>query len=264
MKLPVVLSSPLLAAASGLRKALSSRWVQLPARKYRMKTTPSITFLLLTVVGGTAVQANHPYRYDHLGFSLHAGSFELEGPAVSADPNGVDEEVDLFGLRVEGHKLLRDAWYARGVADFSRLDGDAGLVQANVSIGTIRALTTWDAWKLDGYLQAGIEYARSSDLNKLASKPEFGGTGTGASGDDIGATAEIGLSLGFRPQSRVDVFAKYLDLGDGGVSFGVRASHDLNETWTLTGGVEAIWVDDPGIKINLDYQRFTLGLLRKF
>jgi hypothetical protein len=264
MKLPVVLSSLLLAATSGLQKAIAYHSTQLPVRKDSMKTTTPIAFLLLTVVGATAVHADHPYRYDHLGFSLHAGSFELEGPAVTADPNGVDQDVDLFVLRFEGHKLLRDTWYARGVADFSRLDGDAGLVQANVSIGTIRALTAWDAWKLDGYLQAGVEYMRSSDLDKLASKPEFGGTGTGAPGDDFGPTAEIGLSLGFRPESRVDVFAKYLAVGDGGVSFGVRVSHDLNETWTATGGLEAIWVDDPGIKVNLDYQRFTLGLLRKF
>lgn len=222
------------------------------------------TALLLTLVGATSALAVHPWRSDHLGLSVHAGSFELEGPAVAAVPNGADQEVDVAGLRFEGHVLLNDTWYARGVADLSRLDGDAGLVQANVSIGTMRALAAWDVRTLDGYFQAGVEYVRSSDLDRLAAKPEFGGTGTGRSGDDVGATAELGLSFGFRPETRADLFAKYLNLGDGGVSFGVRVSHDLNPTWTVTGGVEAVWVEDTGAQINVDFQRFSLGVLRKF
>jgi hypothetical protein len=83
--------------------------------------------------------------------------------------------------------------------------------------------------------------------------------------DAFGASAEIGLSLGFRPGSRVGLFAKYLNFGDGdGVSFGVHLDHDLNEVWTVTVGLDAVWVDDPGIQIDLDFQRFSVGLLRKF
>jgi hypothetical protein len=143
------------------------------------------------------------------------------------------------------------------VADLSQLDGDAGLVHVNASIGTIRALATWDTWNLDGYAQAGVEYVRTSDLGSIA---DFIGAD---SGDDVGATVEVGLSLGFSPETRADLFAKYLALGDGGVSFGLRVSHDLNETWTLTGGLDAVWVEDVA-QIDLDSQRFSLGVLRKF
>jgi hypothetical protein len=220
-----------------------------------MKTTTSIAFILLALAGATAAHAVHPWQHDHLGLSLNVGSFGLEGQ------DGAEEDVDLFGLRAEGHVLLNEAWYVRGVADLSRLDGDAGLLQANVSIGTIRALAAWDTWKLDGYLQAGAEYVRTSDLDSLVTDQNFDGSG---SGDEFGATVEIGLSLGFRTDSRVDLFAKYLDVGDGGVSFGVRVSHDLNETWTATGGVDAVWVEDGGAQIDLDFQRFSIGVLRKF
>jgi len=178
---------------------------------------------------------------------------------VSEGPDIGEEDVDMFGLRAEGHVLLGDTWYARGVADLSRLDGDAGLVQANASIGTIRSLTKWGTWNIDGYLQAGIEYVRASDLDRISTNLEIDG-----SGDEVGATAEIGVSLGFRPDSRVEFFAKYLALGDGGVSFGIRASHDLNELWTLTGGVDAVWVEDGIAPFDLDLQRLSLGVLRKF
>ncbi len=83
-------------------------------------------------------------------------------------------------------------------------------------------------------------------------------------GDDVGATAEIGLSLGFRPETRVDLFGKYLTYGDGGVSFGVRVSHDLNETFTLTGGLDAVWVKGADTQIDVDFHRWSFGLLRKF
>lgn len=220
-----------------------------------MKTTTPIAFLLLALAGATAAHANHPWRHDHLGLSLHVGSFELDGAAGNAAPNRGEEDLDLFGLRIEGHKLLGDVWYARGVADLSRLDGDAGLVQVNASVGTLRTLKTWDTWNLDGYMQAGLEYVRSSDLGSLVTGPD--------SGDEIGATVEAGLSLGFRPETRVDLFGKYLAVGDGGVSFGIRVSHDLNETWTLTGGLDATWVED-ATQIDLDSQRLTFGVLRKF
>jgi hypothetical protein len=219
-----------------------------------MKNTTPIALLLLTLAGGTVAHADHPWRYDHLGLSLYAGSFELDGPAGTEEPDGGEEDLDMYGLRVEGHKLLSDAWYARGVADLSRLDDDAGLFQANASVGTIRALAAWDAWNLDGYLQAGVEYVRTSDLGTLVT----------GSGDDVGATVETGLSLGFRPETRVDLFAKYLALGDGGVSFGVRVSHDLSDAWTMTGGLDAVWVEDVGTQVDLDLQRFSLGVLRKF
>ncbi|BET65120.1 hypothetical protein ASA1KI_00380 [Opitutales bacterium ASA1] len=229
-----------------------------------MKTNTPIAILLLALASGTAAHADHPWRHNHVGFSLHAGSFELEGPAVPAQPDEDDEDVDMFGLRAEGHLLVGNAWYTRGVADFSRLDGEAGLVQANVSFGTIRALKTWERWSLDGYVQAGVEYMRSSDLDRLATDPEFDGTSSGSSGDDVGATVEIGLSLGFRSDSRVDIYAKYLNLGDEAASFGIRASHDLNEKWTVIGGLDAVWVENPGTRIDVDFHRFNLGLLRKF
>ncbi|MBE2215443.1 MAG: hypothetical protein IAE82_16330 [Opitutaceae bacterium] len=225
-----------------------------------MKTTTPIAVLLLTLAGATAAYAEHPWRSDHLGFSLHTGSFELDGPPGSEGPDGGEEDLDMFGLRAEGHVLLGDVWYARGVADLSRLDDDAGLMQASVSIGTIRALATWDTWNLDGYAQAGVEYVRSSDLDSIVTDPVFGGSG---SDDEVGASVEVGLSLGFRPETRVDLFAKYLALGDGGVSFGLRLSHDLNETWTLIGGLDAVWVEDV-TQIDLDSQRFSIGVLRKF
>jgi hypothetical protein len=224
-----------------------------------MKNTTWIALILLTLAGGTAAHADHPWRHDHFGLSLHAGSFGLEGPAVTGESDGGEEDVDMFGLRAEGHVLWGDAWYARGVADLSRLDGEAGLLQVNASIGTIRALAAWDAWNLDGYLQAGVEWVRMSDLDSLVIDPDFAG-----SGDDFGPTAEIGLSLGFRPESRVDLFAKYLALGDGGVSFGVRVSHDLNEKWTVTGGLDAVWVEDTDAQIDLDFQRLSVGVVRKF
>jgi len=226
-----------------------------------MKNTTPLALLLLTFAGVTAVHADHPWRHDHLGLSLQAGSFELDGPTGTEAPDGEEEDLGMYGLRIEGHMLLGDVWYTRGVADLSRLDGEAGLVQVNASIGTIRALATWDAWNLDGYAQAGVEYVRSSDLDSLVNDPTFEGSG---SGDEVGATVEIGLSLGFRPETRADLFAKYLALGDGGVSFGVRVSHDLNETWTLTGGLDAVWVEDAGPQIDLDFQRFSLGVVRKF
>ena len=191
---------------------------------------------------------------------MHAGSFELDGPAGSEEPDGDEEDLDLYGVRLEGHWLWGDVWYARGVADLSRLDGDAGLVQVNASVGTIRALKAWDTWSLDGYVQAGLEYVRTSDLDGLVSDPDFDGSD---SSDEVGATVEAGLSLGFRPETRVDVFAKYLAVGDGGVSFGVRVSHDLSERWTLTGGLDAVWVEDAA-QIDLDSQRFSLGVIRKF
>lgn len=225
-----------------------------------MKTTTPIAFLILTLAGGTAARADHPWRHDHLGFSLHTGSFELDGPTGSEAPDGGEEDYDLYGLRIEGHKLWGDVWYLRGVADLSRVDDDAGLMHVNASVGTIRTLKTWDSWNLDGYVQAGVEYVRSSDLDTLVTDPDFDGSG---SSDEIGATAEAGLSLGFRPETRVDLFAKYLAVGDGGVSFGLRVSHDLNETWTLTGGLDAVWVED-ATQIDLDSQRFSLGVLRKF
>jgi hypothetical protein len=230
-----------------------------------MKSTTLLPLLLLTMAVGPGVRAGHPWRQDHLGLSLHAGSFSLEGPAVTSKPDGGEQDVDMFGLRAEGHALLSDAWYARGVADLSRLDGEAGSVQANLSVGTIRALMTSEAWHLDGYLQAGVEYARSSDLDSYPTDPDFDGTGSGESGDDVGASVETGVSLGFRRDSRVDLFAKYLNFGDGdGPSFGVRLGHDLDETWTLTGGWDGVWVEDDGIQIDVAFRRFSVGALRKF
>jgi hypothetical protein len=229
-----------------------------------MKNTTPIALLLLALAGGAAAHADHPWRHDHLGISAHTGSFGLEGPAVTDEPDGGEEDVDMVGLRAEGHVLLGNAWYTRGVADFSRLDGEAGLLQVNASVGTIRALAARDPWKLDGYLQAGVEYVRTSDLDSFVTDPDFDGTGSGDSGDEFGATAEIGLSLGFRSASRVDLFAKYLFLGDGGVSFGLRVSHDLNEAWTVSGGLDAVWVQDVGTQVDLDFQRLSLGLVRKF
>jgi hypothetical protein len=229
-----------------------------------MKNTTPIAFLLLSLAGGTAAHADHPWRHDHFGLSLHAGSFGLEGPAVTEAPDGGEEDVDMVGLRAEGHVLLSNAWYVRGVADFSRLDGDAGLFQVNASVGTIRPLAARDPWKLDGYLQAGLEYVRTSDLDSLVTDPDFDGTGSGDSGDEVGPTVEMGVSLAFRSHSRVDLFAKYLALGDGGVSFGVRVSHDFNETWTVTGGLDAVWVEDVGTQVDLDFQRLGLGMVRKF
>ena len=230
-----------------------------------MNTPSRIVFSLMMIAGGLAARADHPWRHDHLGLSLHAGSFSLEGPAVTAKPVGGGQDVDMLGLRAEGHVLLSDAWYARGVADLSRLDEDAGLVQANASVGTMRSLVESDAWNLDGYLQAGVEYARSSGLSQYKTDPDFDGTGSGRSGDDVGASAETGLSLGFRQDSRVDLFAKYINFGDGdGPSFGVRASHDLDETWTVTGGWDGVWVEDDGIQIDVAFRRFNVGAIRKF
>ncbi len=234
-------------------------------RKQNMKSTAPSIFLLLTVTGSLAVHAGHPWRQNHLGLSLHAGSFSLEGPAVTSKPDGGEQDVDMIGLRAEGHVLLSNAWYARSVADLSRLDEDAGLVQANAGVGTIRSLMESDAWKLDGYLQASVEYARSSGLSQYKTDPDFDGTGSGRSGDDVGASAETGLSLGFREDSRVDLFAKYINFGDGdGPSFGVRASHDLDETWSLTGGWDGVWVEDDGIQIDVAFRRFSIGAIRKF
>jgi hypothetical protein len=230
-----------------------------------MNTTTPIAILLLGLACATAARADHPWRHDHLGLSLNVGSFSLEGPAVTAQPDGGEQEVDMSGLRLEGHLLLRDAWYARGVADLSRLDGGGELVQANASIGIFRSLVAADAWTLDGYLQAGVEYARSSGLDGYVTNPVFDGTGSGRSGDAFGASVEVGLSLGFWSDSRAGLFAKYLNFGDGdGVAFGVHLGHDLNETWSVTVGLEALWVEDPGIQIDLDFQRFSVGLLRKF
>lgn len=221
--------------------------------------------LLLSLAVGTAAYADNPWRYDHLGLSLYAGSFSLEGPAVTAMPDGGEQDVDMYGLRVEGHMLLGDALYVRGVTDLSRLDGGGRLVQANASIGTIRSLVTADTWSLDGYLQVGVEYALSSSLGGYANNPKFDGTGSGRSGDALGGSAEVGLSFAFWRDSRVGLSAKYLNFGDGdGVSFGVHLGHDLNETWTVTVGLDAVWVEDPGIQIDLDFQRISLGLLRKF
>lgn len=230
-----------------------------------MNTTKPITLLFLTLAAGTAAYADNPWRHDHLGLSLYAGSSGLEGPAVTAMPDGGEQDVDMFGLRLEGHLLLGEAWYTRGVADLSRLDGGGELAQANASIGIIRSLAEADAWNLDGYLQAGVEYARSFDLDGYVTDPDFDGTGSGRSGDDFGASAEAGLSFGFWRDSRVGLFAKYLNFGDGdGVSFGVHFGHDLNETWTVNVGLDAVWVEDVGTQIDLDYQRFSVGLVRKF
>jgi hypothetical protein len=230
-----------------------------------MHTTTPIAILILTLAGATALRADHPWRHNHLGISLYTGSYELEGPAVSALPNGGEQEVDMSGLRVEGHLLLSEAWYVRGVTDFSRLDGGGELVQANASIGIFRSLATSDAWKIDGYLQAGVEFARSSGLDGYLTNPDFDGTGSGRSGDAFGASAEIGLSLGVWRNSRFGLYAKYLNFSDGdGVGFGMNFGHDLNEYWTVTIGLDAVWVDDPGIQVNLDFQRFGVGLLRKF
>lgn len=230
-----------------------------------MNTTTPIALLFLTLAGGTAAYADNPWRHNHLGLSLYAGSSGLEGPAVTAMPDGGEQDVDISGLRLEGHGLLGEAWYARGVTDFSSLEGGGKLVQANASIGIIRSLAGADTWNLDGYLQAGLEYARSSDLGGYVTDPDFDGTGSGRSGDDFGASAEFGLSLGFSQKSRVGLFAKYLNFGDGdGVAFGLHFGHDLNEIWTVTAGLDAIWVEDVDIQIDLDFQRFSIGLLRKF
>ncbi len=230
-----------------------------------MKISIPNVLILLSLAGVTAAHADHPWRQDHLGLSLHAGSFSMEGPAVSALPDGGNQDVDMYGLRLEGHTLLGVEWYARGVTDLSRLQGGGALVQANASIGTIRSLVTEDTWNLDGYVQVGVEYARSSGLGGYVTNPKFDGTGSGRSGDALGASAEVGLSVGFWSASRMGFFAKYLNYGDGdGVSFGVNYAHDINEAWTATVGLEAAWVSDPGIQIDLDYQRLSVGLLRKF
>ena len=234
-------------------------------RKHNMKSPSPTVLLLLSLTVSLASRAGHPWRHDHMGLSLHAGSFSLEGPAVTAKPDGGGQDVDMLGLRAEGHVLLSEAWYARGGIDLSRLDEDAGLVQASASVGTVRSLLESDAWNLDGYLQAGVEYARSSGLNQYKTDADFDGTGSGRSGDDVGASAETGLSLGFREDSRVDLFAKYINFGDGdGPSFGVRASHELDETWTLTGGWDGVWVEDDGIQIDVAFRRFSVGAIRKF
>lgn len=136
---------------------------------------------------------------------------------------------------------------------------------ANISIGTLRSLATADAWNLDGYVQIGLEYAVSSRLNRYVNDPSFDGSGSGRSGDAVGGSAEIGMSLGFWQNTRLGVFAKYLNFGDGdGVSFGLQIGHDLNESWTVTAGLDGTWVSDPGIHIDVDFHRFSLGLLRKF
>ncbi len=230
-----------------------------------MNTTTPIALFFLSLATGAAAYADNPWRHDHLGISLYAGSSGLEGPAVTAMSDGEEQEVDMVGLRLEGHVLMGEAWYVRGATDLSSLDGGGDLVQASASIGMIRSLATTDTWNLDGYLQAGLEYARSSNLDGYVTDPDFDGTGSGRSGDDFGASAEAGLSFGFWRDSRLGLFAKYLNFGDGdGVAFGLHFGHDLNEAWTVTAGLDALWVEDVDIQIDLDYQRFSVGLLRKF
>lgn len=230
-----------------------------------MKTTTKIAPLFLALIVGIVAYADNPRLQDHLGVSLYAGSSGLEGPAVTSLPDGGEEDVDMYGLRLEGHLLMGEAWYARGVTDLSSLDGGGELVQVNASIGIVRSLSADDDWDLDGYLQAGVEYASSSGLSGYVTDPDFDGTGSGRSGDDLGASAEAGLSLGLGNNSRVGLFAKYLNFGDGdGVSFGLHYGYDLNEEWTMTAGLEAVWVEDVDIQIDVDLQRFSIGLLRKF
>jgi len=225
----------------------------------------SLLVFNLVAAGLYSLHAEHPYRHDHLALSIHGGSFSLEGPAVTSLPDGGEQDVDMIGLRVEGHKVLGGTWYTRTVIDASQLDDEVGLFLATISVGSIRSFAVSGAWNVDGFAHLGVEYARSSGLSGYPTDPSFDGTGTGRSGDDVGASLETGLSLGYKQSTRADLFAKYISYGGGdGPSFGVRLGHDLNEKWTLTGAWDGIWVEDDGIQIDQAFRRFSLGALRRF
>jgi hypothetical protein len=221
--------------------------------------------LFLTFTSATIVSAESTWRQDYVGIAFYTGSSDLEGPAVTALADGGEQEVDMSAVRLEAHKLLDELLYLRGGTDFSRLDGGGRLIQANASIGIVRSLSASDSFSLDAYLQGGVEYARSSNLDEYLTDPQFDGTGSGRSGDAIGASAEVGLIMGLWSNGHGRVSGKYISFGDGdGVAFGIHLDHDLSDAWTVTFGLEGVWVEDAGIQIDLDYQRFGLGLLRKF
>ena len=197
------------------------------------------------------------------------GQHSFEGPAITGPVDDAFEDAEEYGygFQVEASQPLGRGWFIRGTGEWMTYGDDESFntIQLSLGVGYVANLFTMETGAVYGYVNLGGEYYRTDGLEEFEANPKYGGAGTGQDGDDIGFSVEAGLGATFLERWETTLYAKYFDFGDGsGPGFGARVSYALNDSWTLLGSWDGIWVEDAGYEIDIDTQRFTLGAARLF
>lgn len=192
------------------------------------------------------------------------GQHSFEGPAITGpmDDAVEDAEESGYGAQLEVSQSWGGGWFTRGMGEWITYgdNEDFHAVQLSLGLGYVADLVPLKTGALYGYGIVGGEYYRADGLDEFEANPNYGGAGTGESGDDIGFSAEAGVGATFLDRWEATLYGKYYSFGDGsGPGFGVRLSYAINEGWTLLGSWDGLWVEDAGYPVDIDTQRFTVG-----
>ncbi|MGA0368954.1 MAG: hypothetical protein ACO3N7_05840 [Kiritimatiellia bacterium] len=197
---------------------------------------------------------------------LTGGGISLEGPAITGPDTEIEgEDGDGYGLQLQITRDLSNRFYTTALLDWAAWDDNFQMWHLTAGVGRTFPLHTGESFSLGTYLLLSAEYVSVSGLEEYRGHPDFGGLGTGEDGDDIGFGAETGLTLAASGGWAGTLYGKYYNFGDGdGPSFGIRVEKALSDTWTLQGAWDGMWVEESGYTIDLDTQKLTLGLARRF
>lgn len=192
------------------------------------------------------------------------GQHSFEGPAITGPVDDAFEDSDEsgYGVQVEVSQPLGGGWFTRGMGEWMTYgdDEDFNTVHLSLGLGYVADLVALDAGALYGYAIIGGEYFRADGLDEFEANPAFGGAGSGEDGDDVGFSGEAGVGATLFDRWDTSLYGKYYNFGDGsGPGFGARVSYAVNETWTLLGSWDGLWVEDAGYTVDIDTQRFTFG-----
>lgn len=236
--------------------------------KIKIQTVTLLSLLTLCFASAAETTSPHP---NNLATRVVIGQSRLEGPAITGPKNkdaSLGEESETgAGLQLEVERHLTPALFLKGQAEWMRYGNDPGFdfTRLSLGLGGRRDLGLFLGlrWQVHGILS--LEYARSGGLSGFAGNPDFGGLGTGKSGDDTGFGVEGGLLGRLSSDWSFLLFGKYHDFGNGsGPGFGFRAEYTLTESWDLQAGWEGLWVEDAGYQIDIDTQRFTFSVSCRF
>lgn len=227
-----------------------------------------VLLLGLAMAGPASAQKLVGDRY--VSGRVVAGSHSFEGPAITGPIDDAFEDSDDAGLgfQLEASLPLGGRWFARGIGErMSYGDGGAGFstLQLSLGLGYAADLVPLANGAIYAYGVVGGEYYRTDGLDEFRGNPAYGGAGTGEDGDDTGFSAEAGIGATFLGRWESTLYGKYYNFGDGsGPGFGARLNYAIHRQWTLVGSWDGIWVEEAGYNVDIDTQRFTLGVAWSF
>jgi hypothetical protein len=240
-----------------------------PRKKKKRKTTMSKTNIMAVAMMGLVLAeqafAERLVGDRYLSGRAVIGQHSFEGPAITGPIDDAVEDVEEsgYGVQLEASQPLGEGWFARGIGEWMSYGDDESFnaLQLSLGLGYVADLLPLETGTVYGYGIVGGEYYRADGLEEFEANPIYGGAGTGEDGDDFGFSAEAGLGATFLDRWETTLYGKYYSFGDGsGPGFGVRVNYALNDAWTLLGSWDGLWVEDAGYNIDIDTQRFTLGV----